>query len=104
MIDPFGISHIIKYHSSDDEYKRFQIPVIDSDYDLIPDIVNNFDKYETAAKDYRGNAGIYYIKQIGDIVYFVCMTYTHQKDRYTKEIYNKKLTVSTMYKKHVKHL
>ena len=104
VINPFGIFHVIKYHSTEEEYKRHQIPVSDTDYDHVPDIVNNFDSYELAAKDQRGNPGIYYKKRIGDIIYFVCMTYTHEKDRYTKEIYNKRLTLSTMYKKHIKHL
>lgn len=103
VINPFGISHVIKYHSTEKEFERYQIPVTDLDYELIPEIVNNYDSYERATDDYRGNPGIYFKKQIGDIVYFVCMTFTFKRDRYTKDIYDKKLTMSTIYKKHIRY-
>ncbi len=99
ILNPFGIAHVLKYHTDQKEVERGQIPVITTDFDLIPDIVRNSDKYELASPNQRGQPGIYFYKTIKGVLYIVCMTYADKKDRYTKERTDKKLTLSTMYKK-----
>ena len=98
LINPYCISHTIDFHGNVKEFERGQIPVSDSDFELIPEIVNNYDAIERGSNDKRGNPGVYFRKTIGNIQYSVCMNYTEKKDRYTRDTI-KKLTFSTMYKK-----
>ncbi|MBW0162195.1 MAG: hypothetical protein HYI21_10790 [Sediminibacterium sp. Gen4] len=99
ILNPFGIAHVLKYHSHKKEKERGQIPVVDQDFDLVTTIVREHDSYQIASPNQRGEPGIYFYKTINKVLYTVCMTYTDKKDRYTKERTDKKLTLSTMYKK-----
>lgn len=98
LVNAYGIAHTIKFHGNVKEFERNQVPVHDADFDLIQTIVNDFDTYQRASNDKRGNPGIYFQKVIKNVNYTVCMTYTEKRDRYASETI-KKLTLSTMYKK-----
>ena len=105
-IDSEKVSHILIYHDGITatervkEDKRGQIPVTRADFYLINKIILECDEYKKATQDQYGNPGIYFIKKINNIQYWVCMTYTTKRDRRTDEI-KKKLTVSTMFKKKI---
>jgi phage-Barnase-EndoU-ColicinE5/D-RelE like nuclease3 len=97
-----GLMHALKNHSNKKEQeKRGQLPLVYEDFFLIPEIVNNYDEVYRGNDDQHGNPGIYFIKNIKNIQFYVCMTFTTKKDRRTGEIKNR-LTVSTMYKKPAK--
>jgi hypothetical protein len=98
------VSHILKYHGGIietgrvKERDRNQIPVTKEDFYLIHYILLENDDYQNSDQDQHGNPGIYFIKKINNIQYWVCMTYTTKKDHRIGEI-KKRLTVSTMFKK-----
>lgn len=98
LLKPYGIAHTITWHGNMREFERGQIPVYDTDFDLIPTIVDEYDLCERASNDKRGNPSIYFHKIINQVRYTVCMTYTARKERYSNEMI-KKLSFSTMYKK-----
>lgn len=100
LIKPYGIAHALTWHGGVKEFERGQIPLYDTDFDLIPDIVHRYDSFERAADNKRGLAGLYFHKIIGKVRYTVCMTYSARIDRYTRAL-DKKLTLSTMFKKPV---
>lgn len=94
-ITVYGIRHAIKVHGDDAEQKeRIQIGVTDADFDLIPKIVNSFDKVEKGHEK-RGNQGVLFVKSIGNIEYYVAMTLRNNKN-------NPVVEFRTMYKKPIK--
>ncbi len=63
-IDSSGVKHVIKQHSVISEYKRGQIPIILDDFELIPEILTNFDLVEYGEKNKAGRHLIVYQKKI----------------------------------------
>lgn len=98
QLKPYGIAHTITWHGNMREFERGQIPVYETDFDLIPIIVDEYDLCEKANNDKRGNPSIYFHKTINQVRYTVCMTFTAKKERYTNRMI-KSLSFSTMYKK-----
>jgi hypothetical protein len=90
-IDNYAINHILKNHSDPaKEESRGQIPVAESDFDRIPDIINSYDSVENAGKNDKGLETIRYIKTFPDGV-----TYYFEEVRTGK----KELALNTLYKK-----
>lgn len=56
LIKPYGIAHALTWHGGVKEFERGQIPLYETDFDLIPDIVHRFDSCERAANNKRGIA------------------------------------------------
>lgn len=80
-----GISHAIKGHGDNlQESARGQKGLVDSDFEYVPQIVNNPDSIEFAGVDKSGNQAIRYIKKMKGLTYFVVMTIKYKKDSRTK--------------------
>lgn len=88
-IDNSGIRHILNNHGTEKEYKRGQIPVTDSDFQLIDDIVNNYDEVSTGTNK-RGQVVVTYMKSYPDGT-----TYYVEEVR----VGRKELAADTMYKR-----
>lgn len=95
-IKPFGIAHAIQWHGSNEEFERNQIPVYDQDFDLVPQVVHEYDHCERARDNRRGDKSLYFHKSIGTTRFTACMTLTQNRDGSVK-----KLTLATMFKKPV---
>ena len=83
-----SIKHILSHHSSNKESLRGQIPIVETDFNLIPEIVSNYDGVEKSGITPQGKPVITIKKQIGDIYYLI--NYVSNK--------NHNLEVKTMYK------
>ena len=88
-IDNSGIRHILNNHGTEKEYKRGQIPVTDNDFQLIEDIVNNYDEVSTGTNK-RGQVVVTYVKSYPDGT-----TYYVEEVR----VGRKELAADTMYKR-----
>lgn len=88
-----SIKHILKGHSNQNEVLRGQIPVIDSDFNLIPSIISNYDTVEQSGTTKDNKPVLTFTKQIGDKYYLV--NYVSDK--------NHNLEVQTMWKQQKKN-
>ena len=88
-----SIKHILSHHSSNKESLRGQVPIVETDFNLIPEIVSNYDSVEESGITPQGKPVITFKKQIGDVYYLV--NYVSNK--------NHNLEVQTMYKQQKKN-
>lgn len=88
-----SIKHILKKHGKSTETLRGQIPVVDSDFELIPEIVSEYDSVEKGRETNDGKPSITFKKQIGEEYYLV--NYVSDK--------NHNLEVQTMWKQQKKN-
>lgn len=65
VIDNNAIRHTLKQHGGNSEIKRGQVPVNDSDFDKISDIVENYDDIKVEDGK-RGDVNIIYSKNFND--------------------------------------
>lgn len=65
VIDNNAIRHTLKQHGGNSEIKRGQVPVNDSDFDKISDIVENYDDIKVE-NGKRGDVNIIYSKTFND--------------------------------------
>lgn len=88
-----SVKHILNNHSSKRELLRGQIPIVEKDFQLIPNIVSNYDKVYKSGLTKQGKCVITFEKTIGDKYYLV------------NNISDKKhtLEVHTMYKRKKKN-
>ncbi len=94
IITSDSIRHIIKGHGDDkSEKERGQKGITDSDIELIPKIVANFDSV-VKGNDKRGQS-VVFIKQINGIGYYVAMNVKNN-------LGDPKLEVRTMFAKPIK--
>lgn len=92
ILTAYGIRHALKGHGCDlEEKKRAQIGVIDSDFDLIPKILNDPDEVIRGFDGNRGKKALKFRKVIG-CEYWVVMSVFSQKGELILEF-------DTMYKK-----
>ena len=66
-----NVKHIIKKHGSENELLRGQLPIIDSDFELIPEIVSNYDNVFLGTPTPSNKPSITFIKKIGSYYYLV---------------------------------
>lgn len=88
-----SIKHILFHHSSKNEILRGQVPIVESDFNLIPEIVSNYDSVEKSGTTQQGKPALTFKKQIGDTYYLI--NYISNK--------NHNLEVQTMYKQKKKN-
>ena len=69
VLDSFAVKHIYAKHSNEKEAMRGQITLEDSDFLLIPDILNNPDTCETIS-DPKGRKLLVYSKAFPDCIRF----------------------------------
>jgi predicted GNAT family acetyltransferase len=96
-IDNFSIAHALKQHGNGkSEALKGQIALSDSDFEMIPDIVENYDGIEFA-KNKRGQDIIKYFKTFEDgITYYVEEVRVGRKELSMLTMYKKKLTGEPM--------
>jgi len=83
-----AIRYTKKFHSSETEKLRGQIPVTNDDFKLIPEIILYFDTIRQSGYTKQGKPSITFTKRIGNIYYLV--NYVSDK--------SKSIDVQTMYK------
>ena len=66
-----NIKHILKKHGTSKEVLRGQVPVTNSDFELIPEIVSKYDSVEKGYDTNEGKPSLTFKKQIGDNYYLV---------------------------------
>lgn len=66
-----SVKHILNNHSNKKELLRGQIPIVEKDFQLIPNIVSNYDKVYKAGLTKQGKCVITFEKVIGDKYYLV---------------------------------
>ena len=66
-----NIKHILNKHGDEKEYLRGQVPVLESDFELIPDIISNFDNIKLGPSTTQNKPVIMFTKQIGNNYYLV---------------------------------
>ena len=83
-----SVKHIIKKHGSSKELLRGQLPIIDSDFELIPEIVSNYDNIILGTPTLSNKPAITFIKHID--CYYYLVSYVSDKSH--------NLEVQTMWK------
>lgn len=72
VVDTYGVKHAMGEHSNlSKEKHRGLIPITISDFDRIPDIVENFDDVKFGGKNKAGRNVIVYIKRMNGYVFYV---------------------------------
>ena len=66
-----AVKHIFKKHSSNNEYLRGQVPVTEKDFELIPDIIANYDEIVLGKETFSGKPTIIFNKKINNLYYVV---------------------------------
>ena len=66
-----SVKHIIKKHGSSKEMLRGQIPILDSDFELIPKIISNYDNIMLGTPTSSNKPAIIFIKKIDTYYYLV---------------------------------
>ncbi|MFN0081114.1 MAG: hypothetical protein ACKVOM_01220 [Ferruginibacter sp.] len=76
IINAYGVNHAIKRHGNDREEAKYQqVGLVDSDFQEIPLILSNPDKFERGKDTNRGNPVLKFYKKIKNKNYTVVMTY-----------------------------
>ncbi|MDR0798709.1 MAG: hypothetical protein LBN18_02985 [Dysgonamonadaceae bacterium] len=96
-IDNFSIAHSLKQHSHlQNEKLRGQIPLVDSDFEMIPKIIEKYDKIEFS-KNKRNQNIIKYSKTFIDgTTYYVEEVRVGRKELSMLTMYKRKLTGEPM--------
>ena len=91
-LSTIGIRHAITGHSNHKlESERGQIGITDTDFENIPDILNNYQQFERGNKHRNGSLeSVVFIKTIGHKEYHIAMSINKSKE-------NLKLVFSTMF-------
>ncbi len=66
-----NVKHILKKHGNQKEYLRGQVPILESDFELIPYIISNFDTIKRGLKTAQDKPVIICMKQIRINYYLV---------------------------------
>jgi len=72
VLDLSGVKHILKRHSFlQDNHRKDNIPVTFRSFDLIPEVIHNYDELRFPGKDKRGLFLVVFIKKINGHTYFI---------------------------------
>lgn len=89
IITTHGIVHALNSHSNPaKESAKKQIVLCEYDFELIPDILNNADKYEKGSQfNRKGQEAVVFIKKIKKHTYYVVMSLVN-KSHITNLVFN----------------
>lgn len=92
VIDNYSVKHVLLNHGSISETKRGQLPVVLDDFDLIKQIVNNFDSVTNGGKNKQGRDILIFEKLLekGNYIYLEEVRSPKKKQVVLQTMYIKK--------------